>query len=458
MTIRRLDAFFRTQVTLDQPRFFNSVTNLALAPLQRLVGQNHFESLKGKVSYVPEITPAAPPSSYVATLFKVVVFVCHFFVALVLTPIGIAARHMSFRSPQIDRAYSHAFLLSIDPLEQTPELMEPAFAFMQKMAEAERNEFIGTSLPEDLALWYLSLPAYRSSAYAFLSQCPLTNRNEIFNKLPPAFQGDYLALDANAEFSKDYLREVTESEYSQLMPHLSFKLIKVYQAQQVEKTKKHSLDKYLTTAIQSLEKLEAELKAKKSDQWVSQLRNDPMYPFPFYLVQALENNPTIVARADTARWERFQSLRQSCLEFLSHNCDDMLLKITKEQANQTLSKTFKSNISLLIALKKKLESTMETSELKEWIELQRCADNYSYPFYTHPSVLKLMSQNATAEKLRPFSESFSTCLSLLQERGLEEYINEKPSPDHGAVNALMRAMDQLENISKLQDLIKTQTA
>ena len=237
MTIRRLDAFFRTQVTLDQPRFFNSITNLALAPLQRLVGQNQFTSLKGKVSYVPQLTPAVP-SGYVATLFKVVVFVCNFFVALVLTPIGITARHMSFRSPQIDRAYSLALLLSIHPMEQSSELMEPAFAFIQKMTETERNEFIGTSLPKDLALSYLSLPAYRSSAYAFLSQCSLSDRNEIFNKLPPSFQGAYLALDTNAEFAEEYLRNVTEPEYSQMMPHLNLNLIELYQAQKPEKEKK----------------------------------------------------------------------------------------------------------------------------------------------------------------------------------------------------------------------------
>jgi hypothetical protein len=457
MTIRRLDAFFRTELILDQPQFFNSITNLALAPLQRLVGQNQVESLKGKIHHVHQLTPAAP-SGYVATLFKVVVFVCDFFVALVLTPIGIAARHMSFRSPQIHRAYSLAFLLSLDPFEQKPELMEPAFAFMQKMTEAERNEFIG-ALPEDLALSYLSLPAYRSSAYAFLSQCPLSVQTDILRKLSPSAQGPYLDLDANAEFSEGYLREITAPEHSQLMPHLSIKLIEIYQAQQVEKTKKHSLDKYLTTAIQSLEKLDTGLKSKgPQDPWVAQFRNEPMYPFPFYLVQALENNPTIVARADTALWERFQSLRQSCLEFLPPDCDDVLLQTTKDQANKTVSATFKANVSFLNALKKNLEGTMETSELKKWIERQRCADNYSYPFYTQPSVLKLMSQNATAEKLRPFSESFSACLSLLQEKGLEEYINEKPNLHQVAVNALMKAMDQLENISKLQDLIKTQTA
>ena len=457
MTIRRLDAFFRTQVTLDQPRFFNSVTNLALAPLQRLVGQNHFESLKNKAGYVPQITPAAP-SGYIATLFKVVVFVCDFFVALVLTPIGIAARHMSFRSPQIDRAYSLAFLLSIHPIEQTPELMEPAFAFMQKMTEAERNEFIDTSLPKDLALSYLSLPAYRNSAYAFLSQCPLTNRNAIFNKLPPAFQGDYLALDANAEFSGEYLRTIPDSKYSQLWPHLDAKLLMIYKDQKLEKEKKRALDKYLTTAIQSLEKLEAGLKAKKSDQWVSQLRNDPMYPFPFYFAKQVENDSKIVARADTALWTRFQSLRQSCLKFLTPDCDAVLLQITKTQANQTLKEPFRCNVGFFKTLREKLESTMETSEIKDWIEGQRRAANYFYPFYTQPSVLKCMEQILSSEKLRPFSESLSTCLSLLQGRGLGEYISEKPDQDHFAVNELMRAMDQLENMSKLQNLIKNQTA
>ncbi len=455
MTITRLDVFFRTQLTLDQPQFFNSITNLALAPLQRLVGQKQFESLKGKVSYVPQITPAAPTSSYVATLFKVVAFVCNFFVAIVLTPIGVAARHMSFRSPQIDQAYSLAILLSTHSFERTPDLMEPAFAFMQKMTETERNKFID-SLPTDLALSYLSLSAYRDSSHAFLSQCPVSEQTKILKKLPCSVQGPYLALDANAEFSEEYLREVTNSEYSQLMPHLSIKLIEVYQAQQTEKSKKQSLDKYLTTLVKSLETLETELQLKgPQDPWVAQSRNDPMYPFPFYLAQELGKNSKIVNRADKALWERFLSLRQSCLNFLHSDCDDELLKTTQAQANKTLSDYFKPNVGFFNALRKNLESTMEISETKEWIEGQKSAKNYSYPFYTQPSVLNFMGRNITTERLRPFSETYSICLDLLRKKGLEEYIDENPDQPLVALNT---AMDQLENISKLQNLIKNQTA
>jgi hypothetical protein len=327
--------------------------------------------------------------------------------------------------------------------------MEPAFAFMQKMTETERNEFIGSSLPEDLALSYLSLPAYRSSAYAFLFQCSLSDRNQIFNKLPPSFQGAYLALDTNAEFAEEYLKKIPDSKYSLLVPHLDLKLINIYQAQKPEKEKKQALDKYLTTAIQALENLETGLKSKNSH------RINPMYPFPFYFAKQVENNSKVVARADTDLWTRFQSLKQSCLNSLNSDYDDMLLETAKSQANQTLTATFKSNVGFLNALKKNLESKMETSEIKEWIERQRRADNYSYPFHTQPSVLKFMAQTATAEKLRPFSESFSTCLSLLQARGLDGV--EKPTADHEGLNALMQAMDQLETISNLQNLIKNQT-
>jgi hypothetical protein len=227
MTIRRLDTFFRTQITLDQPQFFNSITNIALAPLQRLIGQNQFQSLKDKAGYVSQITPAVP-SGYVATLFKVVVFVCDFFVALVLTPIGIAARHLSFWSPQIDRAYSHAFLLQLSP-NCTPEEMESACIFIQKMTKEERTELLN-ELPKALLFAFLSVPAHYDSTREYHAQCDLSLQKEIFKNLPISTQVAFLSLD-NAEFTKKHLREIPESEYFQLMPHLSTELIELYNAQ-----------------------------------------------------------------------------------------------------------------------------------------------------------------------------------------------------------------------------------
>lgn len=452
MTIRRLDAFFRTQITLDQPRFFNSITNLALAPLQRLVGQNQFHSLKDRISYVPQKTPAVPPD-YVTTFFKVVVFVCNFFVAIVLTPIGIAARHMSFRSPEIDRAYSLSYLSQLTS-ESTPEEIEPAFVFIQKLPKQERNKFL-KALPEDLFLALLSLPTHVDFTDAFLSQYSRDDRTELLKKLPFSVQGAYLSVETNAEFAKGY---ISESGYTQLCPYLSLKLNEFYQAQKPEKEKKQALDKYLTTAIHSLEKLEIGVKAKNSTR-LSQLRNDPMYPFPFYFAKLVENDSKIANRADKALWERFLSLKQSCFTFLSPDCDDVLLQTTQAEASKTLTATFKPNVAFFNTLKKLLESEMEISAIKNWIEGQRRAVNYSYPFYTHPSALKLMIQAAKQpEKLQPISDAHSTCLNLLRKKGLEEYINEKPDRNHDAVNALMQAMDQLENISKLQNLITNQTA
>jgi hypothetical protein len=454
MTIRRLDVFFRTQLTLDTPSTSNTLTNLALAPLQHLIGQNQFQSLKGKVSEVPPTT--APPPFYAP--LKKVIRVFAFFLALVLTPVGIATRYLSFRSPQIDRAYSHAFLLQLTPFDRTPELMESSFAFMRKMTETERNELL-TDLPEDLTISFLSLPIHHEFTNAIFAQLPPVQLTKVLKKLPTNVQGAFLSLDANAEFSKNYVRELTESEYTQLMPHLSANLIELYLAQKAENAKKKSLDDALSNAIQSLERLENKLKANgDQDPSIAQFRSDPLYPFPFYFAQQIETHPKIVARADKALWERFLSLRKSCVAYLPPNRDEKLLETTKDQANATLKGTFQPNARFFKELQGKLESKMETPEIKEWIEGKRREHNYSYPFYTQPRVLKLMEQTASAEKLRPFSETLSSCSDLLWERGLQEYISEKPDPHHVAVNALMQAMDELENISKLQELIKTQTA
>ncbi len=450
MTIRRLDVFFRTQLTLDQPQFFNSVTNLALAPLQHLVGKNPFESLKGKV-YDVELFP---PSDR-RTFFKVIVFVGAFFLAIVLTPIGVATRYLSFRSPRVEQAYSHAFLLQIAPFERTDTVMKSACVFIQKMTDAERTELLN-DLPEDLTLAFLSLSAHQEFTNALLFKHSSAWQIEVLKKLPAPIQSAFLSLDTNAEFSKNYLREVTEAEYALLMPHLPVNLMELYQAQKVEKEKKESLDKYLTRAIQSLEKLNAGLKSMGPGEWIEELRGDVFYPFPFYLAGQLENNPQIIARADRTLWERFTTLRQSC--FPNVASDDELLQTTKAKAHATLSATFKPNAAFFKALREKLESDMKTTEIQGWIDEQRRKHNYSYPFHTQPRVLKLLGQMTTPEKLRPFSETLAISLDLLNVRGLGAYSDEKSPHGHATVYTLMQAMDQLENISKLQELIKTQTA
>ncbi len=454
MTIRRLDVFFRTQITLDTPSTFNSITNLAFAPLQQVVGQKQYQSLKGKVSAVP-LTIAPPP--FYASLMKVIILFA-FFLALVLTPIGIATRNLSFRSPQIDRAYSHAFLLQLSPFDRTSKLMESSFAFMRKMNETERTELLN-DLPDDLALSFLSLPIHREFTNAILSQLSPSKQIALLKKLPAAAQGSFLSLDANAEFSKKYVQEITEAEYNPLMPHLSENLIEFYQAQKAENTKKKSLDDSLSKAIVSLADLRAKLIANGAqDPWVDQFRSNPLYPFPFYLAQQLETNPKIVARADKILWERFQSLKQSCLNFLNPDCDEMLLQSIRAQANATRPALFKFNVGFFNALKTKLESNMETAEIRKWLDDQKRTPNYSYPFYTQPSVLELMGQTAAAEKLKPFSKILSICEALLKERKLESYTTEEPPENHATVNALMVAMAQLKNIASLQNLIKMQSA
>ena len=451
MTIRRLDViFFTTHLTIDEPDNFNTATNFLFTPLQRVFGKNQFESLSGRVNLVHE--PLDFSSSFCKTLGKVVVVVCAFFIAIVLTPIGIVTRYMSFRSPQIERAYSHARLLQMDPFNRPSE----EFAFIQKMHDAERLAFLG-DLSDDLVLAFLSFPAHQDSTNAFLFQRPVPERNEIFKQLPPSVQGPFLSLDTNTEFAKGHLQETTESEYLQLMPHLSTQLIENYPALMVEKEKKQSLDKCLTTAIQSLENLEAGLNSKGAqDPWVTQFRSDPLYPFPFLLAQQLEAHPKIAARADKDLWKRFMALRQSCQAFLTPDCDNALLQTTRVQANATIRAIFLPNVRFFNELKK-FESKKEKAKIQEWIEEQRSVNNF-YPFYSMPRILKLMGQTINAEKLLAFSETVSSCLSLLNETGLGEYISEKPDPQNVNVRELMQALDRLENIGSLQDLIKNQTA
>jgi hypothetical protein len=306
---------------------------------------------------------------------------------------------------------------------------------------------------------FLSLPAFRDMTNAILSKLLPKEQIELLKTLPASAQCPFLSLKDNAAFSKEYLLGLTDAEYDQLMPHLSADLIESYRVQKAENAKKKSVDNALSNAIQSLEILESKLKANGAkDPGVNQFRSDPLYPFPFYLTQQLETNPEIVARADKTLWERSLSLRKSCLAFLTADCDDALLKTTRAQANKTIAATLKSNGQFFEELQKMYKSEKETSEIKDWIEEKKLERNYSYPFYTQPQILKLMSQTSAAEKLRPLSKTISSCSDLLEEKGLQEYLSEKPDSKHAGVTALMQAMDQLENISKLQQLIKTQTA
>ena len=152
MIIRRLDVFFRTQLTLDTPNFFNSVANVALAPLQHLIGQNKYQSLQGKVTLLK-----SDPSTSL-TVVKIVIFIGAVF-ALALTPIGIAARYCSLLSPDVKETYSIAFLLQMD--------------------EADRPSLLKQFSPEVQAK-FLSLDVHQVDSIAYLLQ----NASE-YDKLKP---------------------------------------------------------------------------------------------------------------------------------------------------------------------------------------------------------------------------------------------------------------------------------
>ena len=116
-TICRLDAFYRTQLLLDQKNFFNSFTSYAFLPLQHLIGQNRYVSLEGRVIPLPPHEATAAGFFPFSAVKKVVVWVGAFFLTIVLTPVGTVTRYLSFRSSNVNQAYTLAFLLQLTELE-----------------------------------------------------------------------------------------------------------------------------------------------------------------------------------------------------------------------------------------------------------------------------------------------------------------------------------------------------
>lgn len=106
MLIRRVGCFFKTQLDLDRPNFFNSATNRLFSPLQSLIGQKKYQSLHGKVSEIPET--GDQPAPYSDTTRKAVwVF------ALIAAAFGTVTRGLSFLSSHVNQAYKDAFLLQV---------------------------------------------------------------------------------------------------------------------------------------------------------------------------------------------------------------------------------------------------------------------------------------------------------------------------------------------------------
>jgi|GEM_PF-1952795 len=468
MIIRRLDVFFRTQLTIiDQPAFFNSVTNYALAPLQYIVGKNQFQSLEERITPVsPKLPPKpAAPLPYFDTLCKVVLFVGALFLSLFGTPIGIASRCLSFYfdSFPISIAHSHAYLLQLKPHERTPEEMKSAFAFLQNL-KPETRSIILRELPDDLIKEFLEVisnlsPKARGNLLAeLLCESPAGLKKRYWNQMPtlaPKACGNILK-ELPSDFSKMYLDQISGHEYTKLTPHLSLQLITHYK----EKTKKKALGAYLSEANKSLAILKRKLERKNG---VDEFRNDPLYRFPLCLIGQIEEDPSIIKRADPVLWENCVGLRNSCLTLLPPNDVEMtLMETTYTNAYNIVSSVLQYNAIFFNQLKENLEPNMETAEIRRWIEELRSASDYPYlyPFYTNRQVLNFIGQMTTnleeRTKVKLLEAIFSSCLDLLKQTDLEEYANEKPHSDHAAVNALMDAMARLENINELKKLIETQ--
>ncbi|HEX4838828.1 MAG TPA: hypothetical protein VFU89_00110 [Rhabdochlamydiaceae bacterium] len=462
MIIRRLDVFFRTQLTTDQPAFFNSVTNYALAPLQYLVGKNQFQSLEGRITPVSPKLPPKPdaPLPYFGTLCKIVLYIGALVLSLFGTPIGTVTRCLSFYcdSFPISIAYSNAYLLQLKPHERTPEEMKSAFAFLQNL-KPETCGIILRELPDDLTKEFLELisnlaPKTRGEVAKLLFGLPDDLKKKYWDQMLtlPKVCGKILCV-LHDDLSKMYLDQISDDEYKKLMPHLSWKLIAHYK----EKKKKEALDNYLSKANRSLATLEEKLKKKRR---VDEFRNDPLYHFPLCLIGQIEKDPDIVKRADKNLWKRCESLRNSCLDLLSPDDDEeKMMKTTHTNAYNIVLSAFQSNTIFFSELNKKLESKMKTADIELWIEKVRGDSKYPYlyPFYTYRQVLNSIGQMATnleeRAKVNSLEATFSFCLEQLKQTDLKD---EKPNSDHANVNALMDAMVRLDNINELKKLIETQ--
>jgi hypothetical protein len=348
----------------------------------------------------------------------------------------------------IEIAYSNAYLLLLQPNERTPEEMKSAFAYLQKMPQKIRNANLNL-LPEELRLSFCSLPNHFDSACAFLQSYDTQSQISFLKKLPADIQGKYLSRPDNVNFNQPFFDTISDTEYSNLKPHLCGKSIELYQSQKAEKDKIQALDNALSAANKSLQTLLNKWKAGKG---VAEFRNHPLYSFPFYLAGEIQTHPKMVDRANKALWQRCIQLRQSCQQFLqSHESDEELMERTRKEATAIVSTALKTNTHFFKELIAK--SSMSAAQIEDWIDRKKQEPNYSYPFQTQPTLLNFMKRTANPTKL---VEAVTACSTLLKKLDLEKYTSEKPEPNHAGVKALMEALDRLENISKLQQLIEIQ--
>lgn len=129
---------------------------------------------------------------------------------------------------------------------------------------------------------------------------------------------------------------------------------------------------------------------------------------------------------------------------------------TKTGARGIVILAFATNARFITDLKRKL--SLEASEIEEWIKEKRASPDYRYPFQMSPSLIEFMKKIRDPQTIQDIVKAANTCSTLLKEKGLEKYTSEKPDPNHAGVKALAEALDRLETISKLQELIKTQIA
>ena len=437
--ITRLDVFFRTQLPVVAPDFFNRITNIAFAPLQYLVGQKKYHhGVQGRIVIAP-----SNPSNY-SSIIKKVNYVFAFILAVIFTPIGIATRYLSFLSPDVKEAYSIAFLSQLFVLERTPAAIKSACAFIVEKPELLKK------LPQTALKNFLSHPDHEILTNAFLSQMHEKERTDLLKQLPPKVQASFLETYPDAIA---YLLQIG-SEYSKLMPVLTVSLIEAYNK---EKPKKAALDEYLTEAIRSLEKLDKRLNGDRDglESWLIEFsNNDPFYSLPITVAKQFENNKKVIARANPALWEKFISLRQSCNEKLSASGASLNEDEIKTNANQRLLSAFQANDAFFNTLKKHLDGGQ--TDIAGWLEDQKKDLNYHYPFYTHPHVLESMKKLGS-QNLQPLFDLISTCQQKLEEKGFQSYTTEDPPLEYAPVNAVMDAVKQLENIVKIKQFIKTQT-
>ncbi len=118
MAIERIGTFFKTHLTTDYPSVCNTLTNLAFAPLQHLIGQKNYRSLNGRV-YDLSTAPPQAPATLLRSVWKAIICIAAFFLAIPLTPCGILTRHLSFFSKDINTNYWTIRLLPLYPSDRS---------------------------------------------------------------------------------------------------------------------------------------------------------------------------------------------------------------------------------------------------------------------------------------------------------------------------------------------------